>query len=58
MAIQCWVKPVFRVPAKRVIPVILKIIELFKQNKKSDDNLQSWIHRVVNNNEDSADKIN
>ncbi len=45
-----------RVPAKRVIPVILKIIELFKQNKKSDDNLQSWIHRVVNNNEDSEIK--
>ncbi|MCH8915881.1 MAG: nitrite/sulfite reductase [Thaumarchaeota archaeon] len=45
-----------RVPAKRVIPVILKIIELFKQNKKSDDTLQSWIHRVVNNNEDSKIK--
>jgi len=45
-----------RVPAKRVIPVILKIIELFKQNKKSDDTLQSWIHRVVNGNEDSEIK--
>ena len=45
-----------RVPAKRVIPVILKIIELFKQNKKPDDTLQSWIHRVVNNNEDSEIK--
>jgi len=45
-----------RVPAKRVIPVILKIIELFKQNKKSDDTLQSWIHRIVNNNEDSEIK--
>jgi len=45
-----------RVPAKRVIPVILKIIELFKQNKKSEDTLQSWIHRVVNNNEDSEIK--
>ena len=45
-----------RVPAKRVIPVILKIIELFKQNKKSDDTLQSWIHRVINNNEDSEIK--
>ena len=45
-----------RVPAKRVIPVILKIIEIFKQNKKSDDTLQSWIHRVVNNNEDSEIK--
>lgn len=36
-----------RVPAKRVIPVILKIIELFKQNKKPEDNLKTWIHRVV-----------
>ncbi len=45
-----------RVPAKRVIPLIIKIIELFKQNKKPDDTLQSWIHRVVNNNEDSEIK--
>ena len=42
-----------RVPAKRVIPIILKIIELFKQHKKSDDTLKSWIHRIVNGNEDS-----
>ncbi len=45
-----------RVPAKRVIPVILKIIETFKQNKKSDDTLKSWIHRIVNGNEDSEVK--
>ena len=45
-----------RVPAKRVIPVILKIIEVFKENKKSDDTLKSWIHRVVNDNEDSEIK--
>ena len=45
-----------RIPAKRVIPVILKIIELFKQNKKSDDTLKTWIHRVVNNSEDSEIK--
>ena len=45
-----------RVPAKRVIPVILKIIELFKEHKKSDDTLQSWIHRIVNGNEDSQIK--
>ncbi len=42
-----------RVPAKRVIPVILKIIELFKENKKPDDTLKSWIHRIVNDSEDS-----
>jgi sulfite reductase (ferredoxin) len=45
-----------RIPAKRVIPVILKIIELFKQHKKSDDTLQTWIHRVVTNSEDSEIK--
>lgn len=38
-----------RVPAKRVIPVILKIIELFKEHKKPSDSLQSWIHRLTNN---------
>jgi sulfite reductase (ferredoxin) len=45
-----------RVPAKRVIPVILKIIEIFKANKKPGDTLKSWIHRVVNGNEDSEVK--
>ena len=42
-----------RVPAKRVIPVIIKIIEVFKENKKPDDTLKSWIHRLVSGNEDS-----
>ena len=36
-----------RVPAKRVIPVILKIIEVFRENKKSEDTLKSWIHRII-----------
>ena len=45
-----------RVPAKRVISVILKIIEIFKANKKPDDTLKSWINRVVNGNEDSEIK--
>jgi len=45
-----------RVPAKRVIPVILKIIELFKENKQPDDTLKSWIHRIINDSEDSAIK--
>ena len=42
-----------RIPAKKVIPTILKIIELFKQNKKGADTLSSWIHRIVNGSEDS-----
>ncbi|QUC63834.1 nitrite/sulfite reductase [Nitrosopumilus sp. K4] len=45
-----------RIPAKRVIPVILKIIELFKQYKKPDDTLKEWIHRVANGKEDSEIK--
>jgi sulfite reductase (ferredoxin) len=45
-----------RVPAKRVIPVILKLIEIFKKNKKSDDSLSSWISRVVKGNENSEIK--
>ena len=45
-----------RIPAKRVIPVILKIIELFKEHKKPDDTLKSWIHRVATNAEDSEIK--
>ena len=45
-----------RVPAKRVIPVILKIIDLFKANKKSSDTLSSWIHRIIKGNEDSEIK--
>ncbi len=42
-----------RIPAKKVIPTLLKIIELFKQNKKNADTLSSWIHRIVNGSEDS-----
>ncbi len=42
-----------RVPAKRVIPVVLKIIEVFRESKKPDDTLTSWLHRVVSGNEDS-----
>ncbi|RNJ77035.1 MAG: nitrite/sulfite reductase [Nitrosopumilus sp. D6] len=42
-----------RVPAKRVIPVILKIIEIFRENKKPDDTLKSWLHRVTTDTEDS-----
>lgn len=45
-----------RVPAKRVIPVILKIIELFKADKKPDDTLKTWIHRIVNDSGDTEIK--
>jgi len=45
-----------RVPAKRIIKVILKIIEIFKKNKQSEDTLSSWINRVVKGNENSEIK--
>ena len=45
-----------RVPVKRVIPVILKIIELYKENKQSDDTLSRWVDRIIHGNESS--KIN
>jgi sulfite reductase (ferredoxin) len=45
-----------RVPAKRIIPVILKIIEIFKNNKKSDDTLSSWLNRIVKGHENSEIK--
>jgi len=40
-----------RVPVKRTISVILKIIELFKKNKQSSDTLSAWIDRIVHGNE-------
>jgi len=45
-----------RVPVKRTIPVILKIIELYKKNKQSDDTLSRWIDRIVHGNESSEVK--
>jgi len=45
-----------RVPAKRIISVILKIIEIFKKNKQSGDTLSSWMNRVVKGNENSEIK--
>jgi len=45
-----------RIPAKRIIPVILKILEIFKKNKQSEDTLSSWINRVVKGNENSEIK--
>ena len=50
---SCLVTIRVRVPVKRVIPVILKIIELFKENKQPDDTLSKWIDRVVKGNESS-----
>lgn len=34
------------VPAKRVIPVILRLLDIFRERKQDRDNLESWIRRV------------
>jgi len=47
-----------RIPVKRVIPTILKIIELFKENKENNDTFVSWINRVVSGNDSSVKSIN
>jgi sulfite reductase (ferredoxin) len=47
---------VMRIPAKRVMPAITKIIEIFKANKKQGDTLKSWIHKVVTGHSDSQIK--
>jgi sulfite reductase (ferredoxin) len=47
---------VLRIPAKRVIPAILKIIEEFKANKKQGETLKSWIHKIVTGHSDSSVK--
>jgi sulfite reductase (ferredoxin) len=39
-------KTIMRVPAKRVIDVILKIVECFKQEKNGNDNLHDWICKI------------
>jgi sulfite reductase (ferredoxin) len=43
-------KAVMRVPAKRVIDVIKKIVELYKNEKSSSETLDMWIDRIINNN--------
>jgi sulfite reductase (ferredoxin) len=45
-----------RVPVKRTITVILKIIELYKKNKLPDDTLSRWVDRIVHGNESSGIK--
>ena len=47
-----------RIPVKRVIPTILKIIELFKENKGNNDTFVSWINRVVSGNDSAVKSIN
>ncbi|HXG07418.1 MAG TPA: nitrite/sulfite reductase [Nitrososphaera sp.] len=40
-------KAVMRVPAKRVIDVVLKLIELYKQQKSENETFHQWIVRIT-----------
>jgi sulfite reductase (ferredoxin) len=42
-----------RIPAKRVIPAILKIIETFKADKKQGETFKSWVHKIATGHSDS-----
>ena len=39
-------KTVMRVPAKRVIDVVLKIIECYKEEKNGNEKLHDWIYKI------------
>ncbi len=39
-------KIVMRVPAKRVIDVVLKIIECYKEEKHGNETLHDWVHKI------------
>ncbi len=39
-----------KVPAKRVISTILKIVEIFKSEKRSGETLDLWIRRIIEGN--------
>lgn len=47
---------VLRLPAKRVIPAVLKIIDAFKADKKQGETLKSWIHKIITGHGDSSFK--
>jgi sulfite reductase (ferredoxin) len=39
-------KAVMRVPAKKVLEVVLKIIDIFKKERKNGEKLNEWIHKI------------
>jgi sulfite reductase (ferredoxin) len=41
-------RTIMRVPAKRVIEVILKIIEIYKEERDKNESLDNWIRRIGN----------
>lgn len=47
---------VLRIPAKRVMPAILKLIDTYKENKKDGQTFKSWVHQIVTGCSDSQIK--
>jgi sulfite reductase (ferredoxin) len=43
-------KAIMRVPAKKVIEVVQKIVELYKNEKLPSETLDMWIDRIINGN--------
>jgi len=37
-----------RVPAKRVIATLMKIIEIYKQERSAEESLSRWISKLIN----------
>ncbi|MDI1496148.1 MAG: ferredoxin-nitrite/sulfite reductase [Cenarchaeum symbiont of Oopsacas minuta] len=47
-----------RIPARRVIDAIIKIISIFKENSQGEsDTLKSWLQRIIEGNENSTRSI-
>jgi sulfite reductase (ferredoxin) len=41
-------RSVMRVPAKRVIATLIKIIEIYKQERNANESLAMWISKLLN----------
>lgn len=51
-------RTVMRVPAKRVISTIIKIIEIYRQERSADESLTKWIGKLINGEVNDKGEIN
>lgn len=51
-------RTVMRVPAKRVISTIIKIIEIYRQERIADESLTKWIGKLINGEVNDKGEIN
>ena len=49
-------KAIMRVPAKKVLDVVLKIFEYFKKERTGNEKLNEWIYKISNGNGDGEIK--